>query len=40
MYPKDLELNNELNKDQNEIDKCKSNPMLASSFYVIIQKSK
>jgi len=39
-YPKDSELNNELNKDQIEIDKCKSNPILASSFYVIIQKCK
>ena len=39
-YPKDSELNNELNKDQTEIDKCKSNPILASSFYVIIQKCK
>jgi ubiquinone/menaquinone biosynthesis C-methylase UbiE len=37
-YPKDSELNNELNKDQTEIDKCKSNPIFVSSFYVIIQK--
>ena len=37
-YPNDSELINELNKDQIEIDKCKSNPILVSSFYVIIQK--
>jgi ubiquinone/menaquinone biosynthesis C-methylase UbiE len=39
-YPKDSELNNELIQDQAEIDKCKSNPLLANSFYVIIQKCK
>ena len=39
-YPKDSELNDELNEDQTEIDKCKSNPTLVSSFYVIIQKCK
>ena len=39
-FPKDSKLISELNKDQTEIDKCKSNPMLASSFYVIIQKCK
>jgi len=37
-YPNDSELNNELNKDQIEIDKCKSNSVVFSSFYVIIQK--
>jgi len=37
-YPEDFELNNELNKDQIEIDKCKSNSVIFSSFYVIIQK--
>jgi ubiquinone/menaquinone biosynthesis C-methylase UbiE len=37
-YPNDPELNNELNKDQSEIDKCKLNPPLVSSFYVILQK--
>jgi len=37
-HPNDSELVHELDKDQIEIDKCKSNPILASSFYVIIQK--
>jgi SAM-dependent methyltransferase len=37
-YPKDSELISELKKDQAEIDKCKSNPIFVSSFYVIIQK--
>jgi ubiquinone/menaquinone biosynthesis C-methylase UbiE len=39
-YPNDSDLGHELDKDQNEIDKCKSNPILASSFYVLIQKCK
>jgi ubiquinone/menaquinone biosynthesis C-methylase UbiE len=37
-YPNDSELCDELNKDQIEIDKCKSNSVVFSSFYVIIQK--
>jgi len=37
-YPKDSELINELNKDQIEIDKCKSNSVVISSFFVIMQK--
>jgi len=37
-YPDDSELNNELNKDQIEIDKCKSNSVVFSSFFVIMQK--
>ena len=37
-YPNDSELINELNKDQNEIDKCKSNSIVFSSFFVIIQQ--
>jgi len=37
-YPNDSELINELNKDQSEIEKCKSNSIVVSSFYVIIQK--
>jgi len=37
-YPNDSELNNELNKDQIEIDKCKSNSIVFSSFFVIMQK--
>ena len=37
-YPSDSELINELNKDQIEIDKCKSNSMVISSFFVIMQK--
>ena len=37
-YPNDSELNRELEKDQSEIDMCKSNPERASSFYVIIKK--
>lgn len=37
-YPNDSVLNNELNKDQIEIDKCKSNSTVISSFFVIMQK--
>ena len=37
-YPNDSLLNNELNKDQIEIDKCKSNSTVYSSFFVIMQK--
>jgi len=37
-YPNDSELINELNKDQIEIEKCKSNSVVFSSFFVIIQK--
>ena len=37
-YPNDSMLKNELNKDQIEIDKCKSNSTVFSSFFVIIQK--
>lgn len=37
-YPSDSELINELNKDQIEIDKCKSNSTVISSFFVIMQK--
>lgn len=37
-YPNDSELNSELEKDLNEIYICKSDPIIASSFYVIIQK--
>lgn len=37
-YPNDLELINELNNDQIEIDKCKSNSVVFSSFFVIMQK--
>lgn len=37
-HPNDSELGQELDKDQIEIDKCKQNPILASSFYVIMQK--
>ena len=38
VYPNDSALNKELNKDQIEIEKCKSNSTLASSFFVIMQK--
>ena len=38
-YPSDSELINELNKDQIEIDKCKSNSTVISSFFVIMQKA-
>jgi len=38
-YPDDSELNNELNMDQIEIDKCKSNSIVFSSFFVIMQKT-
>jgi len=37
-YPNDSMLNKELNKDQIEIEKCRSDSTLASSFFVIIQK--
>jgi len=37
-YPDDPELTHELNKDQIEIDKCKSNSIVISSFFVIMQK--
>jgi len=37
-YPNDSELNDELNKDQIEIEKCKSNSVATSSFFVIMQK--
>jgi len=38
-YPNDSELINELNKDQIEIDKCKSNSIVFSSFFIIIQQN-
>jgi len=38
-YPNDSELINELNKDQIEIEKCKSNSVVFSSFFVIMQKA-
>jgi ubiquinone/menaquinone biosynthesis C-methylase UbiE len=37
-HPHDTELLKELNKDQNEISRCKSNPILMSSFFIIMQK--
>ena len=37
-YPNDSVLNNELNKDQIEIDKCKLNSTVFSSFFAIMQK--
>jgi len=37
-FPNDSELLNELNKDQIEINKCKSNAVVFSSFFVIMQK--
>jgi len=37
-YPNDSDLSNELNKDQIEIDKCKLNSTVISSFFVIMQK--
>ncbi len=37
-YPNDFELFNEINKNQIEIDKCKSNSTVVSSFFVIMQK--
>ncbi len=37
--PGDSELIDELNKDQIEIDKCKSNSIVTSSFFVIMQKA-
>jgi ubiquinone/menaquinone biosynthesis C-methylase UbiE len=37
-YPSDSELIKELNKDKIEIDKCKSNSIVTSSFFVIMQK--
>ncbi len=38
MYPNDSEIRSEIEKDQNEINMCKSNPELANSFYAIIKK--
>ncbi len=37
-YPNDSDLGNELNNDQTEIEKCKSNSIVTSSFFVILQK--
>jgi len=37
-YPDDSELQIELKKDQSEIDNCKSNSIVVSSFFVIMQK--
>jgi len=37
-YPSDSELINELYKEQIEIDKCKSNSTVTSSFFIIMQK--
>jgi len=37
-YPNDSVLNTELDKDQIEIEKCKSNSAVVSSFFVIMQK--
>ena len=37
-YPSDSELINGLNKDQIEIDKCKSDCRVISSFFLIMQK--
>jgi len=37
-YSNDFELNNELNKDRIEIEKCKSNSVVFSSFFVIMKK--
>lgn len=37
-YSGDAELLKELNKDQNEISRCKSNSIVMSSFFIIIQK--
>jgi ubiquinone/menaquinone biosynthesis C-methylase UbiE len=37
-YANDTELSNELKKDQIEIDKCKANSVIFSSFFVILQK--
>ena len=37
-YHDDSELINELNKDQIEIDKCKSNSVVFSSFFIIMKK--
>ncbi len=37
-YPEDTELRIELDKDQIEIDKCRSNSLVVSSFFVIMQK--
>ena len=37
-YSDDFELINELDRDQREIDKCKSNTIIFSSFFVIMQK--
>jgi len=38
-YPNDSKLHKELDKDQIEIDKCKSNSTVTSSFFVIMQKA-
>ena len=38
-YPNDSELSKELDKDQIEIDKCKLNSTVISSFFVIMQKA-
>ena len=37
-YPEDSELSSELNNDLVEIDKCKSDSVVFSSFFVIMQK--
>jgi len=37
-YPNDPELKIEIENDQNQVNMCKSNPEVISSFYVIIQK--
>ena len=37
-YSNDTNIVNAINEDQFEIDKCKTNPQRASSFYVILQK--
>ena len=38
-YPNDTELRNEIESDKNQINMCKSNPEIVSSFYVILQKN-
>jgi len=37
-YPEDSELQIELEKDQIEINTCRSNPLIVGSFFVIMQK--
>ena len=37
-YPNDPELHTEIDRDQSEIDKCKSNSIMVSSFFIIMQK--